>query len=120
MKKRTIATIILFAGCGALLIAFAVKTIIEWNYYTHTINSAPFSLFVIVNALGFIVPAAILAAAALFLLKKPKGLWIVGGACVLAAAVIALVCITDKGVDLGIKSESVMSTPVFTSRVEKQ
>lgn len=114
MKKRTIAAIVLFAGCAALLIAFAVKTAADRNYYTHTVNSAPFSVFVLVNALCFIVPAAILAVAALFLLKKIRALWIVGGVFAGAATAVAIMCTVDYGGALGLEKGTPVSTPVET------
>lgn len=114
MKKRTVAAVVLFAGCAALLVVFAVKTALDRNYFMTEANSAPFSLQLTVNALGFIFPAAILAAAALFLLKKPRALWIVGGVCAAAAVAVAIVCATDHSGDLGFKEETPVSTPVDT------
>lgn len=114
MKKRTIAAVALFAGCAALLITFAVKTAMDRNYFTTEANSAPFSLQLTVNALGLIFPAAILASVALFLLKKPRALWIVGGVCAAAAVAVAIVCVTDHGGDLGLENGTPMSAPVET------
>lgn len=40
-----------------LVIAFAIKTIIDYNQYNTTFTSAPFSLWIGVNAVFMIMPA---------------------------------------------------------------
>ena len=42
-----------------LLILFAVKTIFDYTQYQKTFTSAPFHVWVLVNALSLIVPAVI-------------------------------------------------------------
>lgn len=79
MKKKKISVIALFSASAALILGFVIKTVIDYRYYTHSVNSAPFGLQIAVNTLGFIVPAVILAAAALFILKKMHVLAVCGG-----------------------------------------
>lgn len=42
-----------------LIICFVVKTVFDYGKYSSTLNSAPFDLWILVNALYFILPAAI-------------------------------------------------------------
>lgn len=79
MKFKTFSIIALFSASAALTAGFVIKTLIDHRYYTHTVNSAPFELQLAVNALGLIFPAVILAAVALFLLRKTLILWICCG-----------------------------------------
>lgn len=72
MKKT--AAKILFGISAALCVGFVVKICVDYNTYTHTINSAPFIVCIAVNALYFIAPAAVLSAIALFLMRKTKAL----------------------------------------------
>lgn len=84
MKVKTIS-FALFAGSALFINGFVVKTLIDWRYYTHSVNSAPFDLWIVINALYFIVPAVILSAAALFVLRKTRVLCICGGVFAVAA-----------------------------------
>lgn len=43
-----------------LLIGFTAKTIIDYTQYASTFGSAPFSVWIMANALYFIFPAVIL------------------------------------------------------------
>ncbi|MDE7229418.1 MAG: hypothetical protein K2N56_02955 [Oscillospiraceae bacterium] len=85
MKTKTV-TFALFAGSAAFINAFAVKTLVDWRNYRSSINSAPFSVWILMNALYFIVPAVILSAAALFVLGKTRVLCVCG--VVFAAAAV--------------------------------
>lgn len=89
MKTKTV-TFALFVGSAALLVGFVVKTLNDWERYIHTINSAPFSLRIVINALCFIVPAVILSAAALFVMRKKRILCICSGVFAAAAVVSAI------------------------------
>lgn len=66
MKKETMYKI-LFSISVLLLAAFVVKTIIDYITYSTTLNSAPFSVFVLVNAIEFILPSVVLAVIGLFI-----------------------------------------------------
>lgn len=71
MKK---ASKILFGISAVILAAFAVKNNIDYSSYVKTVNSAPFDVAVSVNTLFFVLPAAVLAATALFLERKTRAL----------------------------------------------
>lgn len=63
---------ILVGISAALLAAFAAKNIINYASYVKTINSAPFDVNISINALFLVIPAAVLAAIALFLERKTR------------------------------------------------
>ena len=58
MKKETV-----IKACngisGILLACFIVTTIADYRRYVTTLNSAPFSVWIMVNAMCFVLPAAI-------------------------------------------------------------
>ncbi len=59
MKKKINLTK-LFNVLGIILvICFFVNTIIDYTRYLNTLNSAPFYVWILVNALFFIVPSII-------------------------------------------------------------
>ena len=43
-----------------LLIVFVIKSIVDYTQYSTSLNSAPFYLWVLVNALFLVIPAIIL------------------------------------------------------------
>ena len=53
-----------------LLIAFPVKLIKDYIVYTTTLNSAPFYLWVLVDGLCYLLPAAILVLLGKYLKKR--------------------------------------------------
>ena len=55
-----------------LFIGFIINTIIDYARYNSTLNSAPFYLQIIVNAICFIVPAIILFVVGFIIKKKTK------------------------------------------------
>ena len=55
-----------------LVIGFIINTIIDYSRYNSTLNSAPFYLWIIVNAIYFIVPALISFVVGLIIKKKAK------------------------------------------------
>ncbi len=69
MKKETTYKI-LFTISILLLVVFVVNTIIDYINYTTTLNSAPFSVYILVNAIIFILPSAILAIIAFIIKRK--------------------------------------------------
>lgn len=48
-----------YALSALLILGFVINTILDYSRYSSTLNSAPFYLWVVVNALCFLVPAAI-------------------------------------------------------------
>lgn len=60
-------------GLSALLfIGFIINTIIDYTRYNSTLNSAPFYLQIIVNAICFIIPAIIVFVVGIVINKKTK------------------------------------------------
>lgn len=55
-----------------LVIGFIINTIIDYSQYNSTLNSAPFYLWIIANAIYFIVPAIIALIVGLVIKKKTK------------------------------------------------
>ena len=53
-----------------LLIAFVIKVIIDYTKYTAALNSAPFYVWVLVDALFFVLPAIIVFAVGIITKKK--------------------------------------------------
>ena len=64
MKKSKI----LYTIAVILVLVFIVKTGLDWHTYNTTLNSAPFRYWVLVNAIYFLLPAAV--AAVVGLLRK--------------------------------------------------
>ena len=55
-----------------LVIVFIINTIIDYSRYNSTLNSAPFYLWIIANAICYIVPAIIVLIVGLVIKKKTK------------------------------------------------
>lgn len=55
-----------------LFVGFIVNTIIDYARYNSTLNSAPFYMWIIVNAIYFIVPSIIALIIGLAIRKKTK------------------------------------------------
>ena len=55
-----------------LFIGFMINTIIDYGRYNSTLNSAPFYLQIIVNAICFIIPAIIVFVVGFIIKKKSK------------------------------------------------
>lgn len=66
MKHNTISKLLLGAA-GALLTVFSVKNIVDYITYSHTVNSAPFTLSIALNAFYFIIPSAVAAGIGLYI-----------------------------------------------------
>lgn len=66
MKRNTISKLLLGAA-GALLAVFLVKNIVDYIKYVHTVNSAPFTLCIALNAFYFLIPSAIAAGIGLYI-----------------------------------------------------
>ena len=71
MKKRNISKLC-YVISVLLLIGFVINTILDYDRYNSTLNSAPFYLWVLVNMLCFIVPAIIVFIVGLVIKKKQK------------------------------------------------
>ena len=58
--------------CGAsvlMVLGFCVNVIVDWHQYNSTLNSAPFRLWILCDALLWLLPA-LTAAAAAFVAKR--------------------------------------------------
>lgn len=53
-----------------LVIAFIIKNVTDYSHYSPTFNSAPFSAWVLANALYFILPAILVLVAGIIVRKK--------------------------------------------------
>lgn len=53
-----------------LVIAFIVKNVVDYSKYTSTLNSAPFYVWILANALYLIIPAIILFAVGAIIKKN--------------------------------------------------
>lgn len=70
--KRIRGDKVCFAVSALLFLAFIVHTIVDYSRYNATLNSAPFSLWILVNAIYFIVPAAVALVIGLIIRKKTR------------------------------------------------
>ena len=55
-----------------LLLGFILKTIADYSQYSSTLNSAPFYIWIIVNAIYFITPSIVALIIALVIKNKAK------------------------------------------------
>ena len=53
-----------------LVIAFIVKNVVDYSKYTSTLNSAPFYVWILANALYLLIPAIILFAVGAIIKKN--------------------------------------------------
>lgn len=53
-----------------LVIAFIVKNVVDYSKYTSTLNSVPFYVWILANALYLIIPAIILFAVGAIIKKN--------------------------------------------------
>ena len=71
MKKINGVTVC-YTLSALLFLGFIINIIVDYSRYNSTLNSAPFSLWVVVNMLCFIVPAIIIFIVGLIIKKKQK------------------------------------------------
>ena len=69
--KRINGTVICWALSVLLFFGFVIDTIWDYHSYNSAMNSAPFSLWINVNVIAFVVPAVI-ALIVGFVIKKKK------------------------------------------------
>ena len=62
---------LLYGAAMLMILGFCIHLAVDYYQYSTTLNSAPFSIWVLVNALIWLVPAA-LAFIAGYLAKKRK------------------------------------------------
>lgn len=71
MKKINRITMC-YALSVVLFLGFIVNTIIDYDRYNSTLNSAPFYIWIFMNMIYFIVPAIIALIVGIFIKKKQK------------------------------------------------
>lgn len=69
MKQKS-ATIICYMISVLLMIAFFVKSVVDYVQYSSSLNSAPFYIWIVVNAIYFIVPAMIVFVIGIIMKKR--------------------------------------------------
>jgi len=69
VNKKSLS-IISFGLSTALVAVFIIKCVIDYVQYATTLNSAPFYVWIVVNAIYFIIPAIILAVLGIVINKK--------------------------------------------------
>ena len=69
MKKKN-GTLICNIISLLLIIAFVVKSIVDYLQYSSSLNSAPFYVWVVANAIYFIVPSVIIFVIGIIIKKK--------------------------------------------------
>ena len=60
---------LLYGASALMVLGFCVHVAVDWHQYNTTLNSAPFGVWILVDALLWLIPAAI-AAVAGFVAKK--------------------------------------------------
>ncbi len=73
MKKK-LPIIIFWAIIGALILCFFIKTIVDGVYYTKYghLGSAPFYVYLLLNAVYFLLPTAIIFTVGYLYQRKSK------------------------------------------------
>lgn len=69
VMKKTIPIICCIVS-AILVIAFIIKNVTDYSHYSPTFNSAPFSAWVLANALYFSLPAILVLVAGIIVKKK--------------------------------------------------
>ena len=70
--KWSVSAKICYVISAGLLVAFVAKTIFDAVQYTKYMGSAPFEVYLLVNALWFVLPALLVGGLGLLLHKKSK------------------------------------------------
>ena len=71
MKKRKLYQY-WFAGAGIFALCGCIHLLFDWIRYNNTLNSAPFSVWILMNLLGFGSAAAVCLIVGWILWKKSK------------------------------------------------
>ena len=64
------APVVCSIASAVLVIVFVIKSIVDYTRYTTTLNSAPFYMWVLVDALFLVVPAIAVFIIGLMIKKK--------------------------------------------------
>ena len=71
-KARAIIAKVCYGIGGVLLLCFVVRTVIDAVNYSKYMGSAPFEVFVLVNALWFVLPAVLVVGVGFLIHKVGK------------------------------------------------
>ena len=71
MKKINGVTLC-YGLCALLFVAFMISTMIDYSIYNRTLNSAPFYIWIVVNAIYFLLPAVVAFIIGVALKKKQQ------------------------------------------------
>lgn len=71
MKKET-AYKLCFGISMIFAVAFIIKCVADYFRYDPIVNSAPFYVWIIVNALYFLIPSVIILTAGIIIMKKHR------------------------------------------------
>ena len=70
--KKPKGPAVCYALSGLFCLGFIISTLLDYSRYTTTLNSAPFYIWIIVNAVYFLLPAMIAFIAGALLKKRGK------------------------------------------------
>ena len=68
--KKTIGYKLLYGASVLMIVGFWIHIAVDWYQYQSTLNSAPFWLWILVDAVLWLIPAGIAASAATYVKKK--------------------------------------------------
>ena len=68
--KKTIAHKLLYGAAGLMAVGFGVHTLVDYLRYDSALNTAPFYIWIIVNALLWLIPALLAFLAGFIAHKK--------------------------------------------------
>ena len=68
--KKVKADHLLYGAAGLMVIGFAIHTLVDYLRYDHLLNSAPFRLWIYVNAIYWLIPALLAFLAGIIAHKK--------------------------------------------------
>lgn len=71
--KKTQASKLLFGAAGLMVLGFLIHVLVDYQAYNSHLNSAPFRLWIYVDALLWLVPAGLAMIAGWIARKKQNG-----------------------------------------------
>lgn len=71
MKKLNASKMCYLLSCILFLI-FIVKSVVDYTQYSTTLNSAPFYVWIVMNALYFVIPAVVVLIIGTVIQKQTK------------------------------------------------
>ena len=68
--KKVKANHLLYGASVLMILGFGIHTLVDYCRYNNTLNSAPFSLWILVNAIYWLIPASLAFLAGFIANKK--------------------------------------------------